>query len=119
MRIFENYSHSKLVVSGSVLEKFDYSDAVGYGPYDDYYESGKIYKNNLKSTLNSQNYNLQLKKQRFSRLVDSNAYNYTKISQKQYPPVLMTLTYQENQQNLQKSKYDFNLFFFGRGFTFN
>jgi hypothetical protein len=98
------------VISGSVVEKYDYSDDVGYGSYEDCYEAGKMYIKDKSISPNSQDYNLKLKKQRFRRLIDTNAYTYAKTSEKQYPPVLLTLTYPEKFPDIKTSKNDFHLF---------
>ena len=116
MRIFKQETNLKMVISGLIVEKYRYLDnSVGYGNFEDVYEQGKAYKNNsfqssFRSSEDIQKYNEIIRKRRFRRLVDSNVNVYSKQQNLFYPPILQTLTYNQQQEDIQKSKEDLNLF---------
>lgn len=122
MRVFKQETALKLVLSGLILEKWQYHDAsIGYGNYDDYFEVGKQYKHqpiqyDKKYALIR---NEISRKRRFERLVNSNVEAYPKPhrqnpfnirTEENYPPVLLTLTYEKQQEDLSQAKEDLNLF---------
>lgn len=120
MRIYKQETALKIVISGLIVEKWHYLDgSIGYGNYEDCYEDGKAYKNiPLKHSIeDTQRQNEINKKRRFRRLVDSNTDAYPKTQNPfnigafpTYPPVLLTLTYNQQQEDLTQAKQDLNLF---------
>lgn len=126
MRVFKQETALKIVISGLILEKWHYLDSsIGYGSFEDCYEEGKQYKNDTlkedkKYALIRNEIN---RKRRFERLVNANIDTYPKPQWQNpfnsgapysplsyYPPVLLTLTYEKQQEDLSLSKGDLNLF---------